>query len=175
MKYYRIAWPEEVHLRRRAHGRCGSRHTSTRPGDFRRARKPGGCGALPGWPGFLFQHRGSINLKAAVERSRQHSNARFQRARRAKEGSPRREPWDCRNIQWSPGTGRKTRAAPFFRPVPGLCFIRSQPSACALGYILTLLRSYVGFRPIRNLNCRAVHLSGESLFPSEGLQTRELD
>jgi hypothetical protein len=72
-----------------------------------------------------------------------------------------------------PRNGAKDASCTVLSPRSG-AWLHSFATQCLLGYILTLLRSYIGFRSTWNLNCWAVHLSGESLFPSEGLQTREL-
>jgi len=72
-----------------------------------------------------------------------------------------------------PRNGAKDANCTTLSPRSG-ALLHSFATQCALGYLLTLLRSNIGFRPTWNLNWCAVHLSGESLFPSEGLQTREL-
>jgi hypothetical protein len=84
---------------------------------------------------------------SAVGNSRQEIDARTGRAQRAQENSPLREPWDLGGSGRSPGTGRKICSPAFFRPVPRLFPSLNRPTACAVGYYLTLLRSFAGTRP----------------------------
>ena len=85
--------------------------------------------------------RVSIILKTAVERYRQQPDARLPGARRVKDFSPRREPWDLRYQVRAPGRGER-QCAFVLSPRPGA---RPQsarrPSAHALGYILTRCRA----------------------------------
>jgi hypothetical protein len=61
-----------------------------------------------------------------------------EQARRAKESSPRREPWVWQDRLESPGTGRKAfLPTTFFRPVPGLYSEGPAPTANAVGYSLS--------------------------------------
>src|ERR1035437_3472689 len=60
---------------------------------------------------------------------------------RAKANSPRREPWD-RAVSGTAPQGAEDGRAAIFRPVPGLGERRSSPTARAVGYWLSLLRSY---------------------------------
>ena len=68
----------------------------------------------------------------------------------------------------SPGTGRqKWEPLRSFAPFRGSSSTVRQPSAYALGYILTLLRSYVGRDLSCLFSCCTVYPSGESLvFPN---------
>ena len=51
----------------------------------------------------------------------------------------------------------------------------SEPSAHALGYILTLLRSFFGFGFAWIFNCSAVHPAGENMLRPKQLQAKKLD
>jgi hypothetical protein len=75
----------------------------------------------------------------------------------------------------SPGTGATERRRLSFAPVPGLCAYRANPMADAMGYSLTLLRSYTRFGLTWVFNRCAVHLAGDNLLRSKHLLARRPD
>ena len=63
-------------------------------------------------------------------------------ARRAKDSSPRREPWEWHETRESPGTGRKAFSpSGFLRPVPGLCSGWPGPNGLRRGLLSFALRA----------------------------------